>query len=193
MTKKIGKLFICLGTICLLCAVGLIVYNSFEEKKSEQYASSLLETLKEKMNDESDLNGDSEMKLIEIDGYDSIGILSIPSLGLEFPVLTDWSYEKLKKAPCLYFGSYYDENFVIAAHNFQSHFGRLKELQERDLITFQDNNGNIYYYEVILIETLTKFATEEMITSGFDLTLYTCTLGGANRVTVRCNQVAIAK
>ena len=145
MTKKIGKLFICLGTICLLCAVGLIVYNSFEEKKSEQYASSLLETLKEKMNDESDLNGDSEMKLIEIDGYDSIGILSIPSLGLEFPVLTDWSYEKLKKAPCLYFGSYYDENFVIAAHNFQSHFGRLKELQERDLITFQDNNGNIYY------------------------------------------------
>ncbi len=30
-------------------------------------------------------------------------------------------------------------------------------------------------------------ARNEMITSGFDLSLYTCTPGGSNRVTVRCN------
>ena len=32
-------------------------------------------------------------------------------------------------------------------------------------------------------------ATEEMITSGFDLSLYTCTTAGSSRVTVRCNVV----
>jgi sortase A len=47
----------------------------------------------------------------------------------------------------------------------------------------------VYYYEVVLLETLPKDATKEMITSGFDLSLYTCTPGGANRVTVRCNAV----
>ena len=40
-----------------------------------------------------------------------------------------------------------------------------------------------------LLETLAENATEEMITSGFDLSLYTCTTGGGSRVTVRCNTV----
>ena len=102
-------------------------------------------------------------------------------------VLTDWSYAKLKKAPCHYYGSYYEKDFVIAAHNYKSHFGRLSELQTGDIVFFTDMNGETYYYEVALLETLPKEATKEMITGGFDLSLYTCTPGGASRVTVRCN------
>ena len=49
-------------------------------------------------------------------------------------------------------------------------------------------NGGVYSYKVVLTETLPKEATEEMIASGFDLSLYTCTLGGGNRVTVRCEK-----
>ena len=127
-----------------------------------------------------------EMKTIEIGGYGYIGILSIPSLGLELPVMTDWSYAKLKKAPCHYYGSCYESDFVIAAHNYKSHFGRLSKLQQGDPILFTDAVGQVHRYEVVLLETLPKTATLEMITSGFDLSLYTCTLGGASRVTVRC-------
>lgn len=190
MSKKIGAFFITLGILCLLGAVGLIVYNSIEEKNSEKYASSLLDEFNDKM-DESTHDNDleTEMKTIEIGGYESIGILSIPVLELEFPVLKDWDYKKLKKAPCLYYGTYYEKDFVIAAHNYKSQFGRLKELKANDLIIFKDVNGNIYCYEVVLIETLSKYATDEMVTSGFDLSLYTCTIGGSNRVTVRCNKI----
>ena len=105
------------------------------------------------------------------------------------PVLTDWSYAKLKKAPCLYYGSYYEKDFVIAAHNYKSHFGRLSTLKKGDVVIFTNVDGVARYYEVALLETLPKNATEEMITSGFDLSLYTCTLGGGSRVTVRCNLV----
>jgi sortase A len=110
-------------------------------------------------------------------------------LELELPVLTEWSYAKLKIAPCHYFGTCYEENFVIAAHNYQSHFGRLSELQAGDLILFTDISGMVHYYEVVLLETLPGYATEEMIASGFDLSLYTCTPGGASRVTVRCKTI----
>ena len=103
------------------------------------------------------------------------------------PVLTDWSYAKLKKAPCHYYGSYYEKDFVIAAHNYKSHFGRLSKLQAGDIVVFTDVSGTVHYYEVVILETLPKNATKEMITSGFDLSLYTCTPGGSNRVTVRCN------
>ncbi|MBQ1279282.1 MAG: sortase, partial [Clostridia bacterium] len=118
--------------------------------------------------------------------YDCIGILSIPALDLELPVLTDWSYAKLKKAPCHYYGSCYEKDFVIAAHNYKAHFGRLSELQVGDLVVFTDVSGTAHYYEVVILETIPKNATKEMITSGFDLSLYTCTLGGGSRITVRC-------
>ena len=103
------------------------------------------------------------------------------------PVLTDWSYAKLKKAPCHCYGTYYEKDFVIAAHNYKAHFGRLSELQAGDVVVFTDVSGTAHHYEVVILETLPKNATKEMITSGFDLSLYTCTLGGGSRVTVRCN------
>jgi len=58
-----------------------------------------------------------EMPTIKVDEYDCIGILSIPVLKLELPVLADWSYKNPKKAPCHYYGMYYGKDFVIAAHN----------------------------------------------------------------------------
>lgn len=131
-----------------------------------------------------------QMQTVTVGAYDSIGVLAIPVLKLELPVLTDWNYEKLKSAPCHYYGSCYEADFVIAAHNYPSHFSRLSQLQAGDLVIFTDVTGENHYYEVILLETLVATATEEMITSGFDLSLYTCTPGGASRVTVRCNVIS---
>ena len=130
-----------------------------------------------------------EMATVKVEGYDCIGILDIPVLKLQLPVLADWSYAKLKIAPCQYYGTYYEKDFVIAAHNYKAHFSRLSELRPGDPVIFTDVNGTARRYEVILLETLPKEATKEMITSGFDLSLYTCTVGGANRVTVRCSSV----
>ena len=138
---------------------------------------------------ETPITPPKEMARIKVDGYDCIGILTIPALDLKLPVLTDWSYTKLKKAPCHYYGSYYEKDFVIAAHNYKAHFRRLSELQAGDIVLFTDVSGKDYFYEVVLLETLPKDATKEMITSGFDLSLYTCTPGRASRVTVRCSAV----
>ena len=88
---------------------------------------------------------------------------------------------------------YYETDFVIAAHNYAAHFGRLSELCPGDIVIFTDVQGVEHYYEVVLLETLPPTATKAMITSGFDLSLYTCTPGGGNRVTVRCSAKNISK
>ena len=212
MRKGFGVCCIILGICCLIASVGLIAYNHWEEEHAQNVSENILQdvrenildntreesTSKESTSEESDqdepveipVDLPQEMLTADVDGYDCIGVLSIPVLELELPVLTDWSYEKLKIAPCHYFGSYFEENFVIAAHNYQSHFGRLSALQPKDLVLFTDISGKVYCYEVVLLETLPGSATEEMITSGFDLSLYTCTPGGASRVTVRCNAIS---
>lgn len=202
MRKWLGTVCVTLGVICLLGAIGFVVYNRWEDDHAAQMTQTLLSDVQLAMRDETPTHtpadttqsghweaGSGTMATIQVDGYACIGILSIPALELELPVLENWSYTKLKQAPCRYYGSYYESDFVIAAHNYQAHFGRLSALQNGDIIIFTDVTGVAYYYEVVLLETLPKEATEEMITSGFDLSLYTCTPGGANRVTVRCNTV----
>ena len=195
MRKWIGAICVFLGALCILSAVGIAVYNRWEDKNAEKTAQSLLEDVQsviEEKQPEQPLPDDTEtipteMAIVKVGDYDCIGVLSIPVLNLELPVLADWSYAKLKKAPCHYYGTYYEKDFVIAAHNYQTHFGRLSQLQAGDIVIFTDVTGADHCYEVVLLETLPKEATREMIASGFALSLYTCTPGGASRVTVRCN------
>ena len=207
MRKFLGFGCIAMGFLCLLIAVGFVFYNKYEETQGGKTSEVLLQDLQVSMQEvhqteaapedipeeDSDeimaVQGSVEMGTAPVGNYDGIGILSIPVLNVELPVLTNWSYEKLRKAPCHYYGSCYESDFVIAAHNYRSHFGRLSQLVAGDLVLFTDVEGTVHCYEVVLIETLPPTATEEMLTSGFDLSLYTCTPGGANRVTVRCSRV----
>lgn len=129
------------------------------------------------------------MPTVEIDGLRYIGVLEIPSLGLELPVNTEWSYPYLKKSPCRYYGSAYMDNLVIAAHNYTSHFGLLKNLEAGAEVRFTDVDGNVFVYEVVEVEILAPTAIEEMLDDTWDLTLFTCTYGGRTRVTVRCMRV----
>ena len=196
MRKWIGVICVFLGVLCILSAIGFVAYNRWEDMNAKDVAQDFLEDVQSIINEEQSeqpLLNDTKMATVEVDGYDCIGILSVPVLDLELPVLTDWSYAKLKKAPCHYYGSYYEKDFVIAAHNYKSHFGRLSKLQAGDIVVFTDVSGTVHYYEVVILETLPKNATKEMITSGFDLSLYTCTLGGGRRLTVRCNAVQDSK
>ena len=113
-------------------------------------------------------------------------MVEIPSLELSLPVMSDWSYPQLKKAPCRYVGSVYSHDVVICGHNYDRHFGRLKELVPGDEVRFTDMDGNVFRYSVCAVEQLAKTAVEEMQTGDWDLTLFTCTKGGVMRVTVRC-------
>lgn len=199
--RKFGICCIILGFLCMLTAGGWILYNQWEAKNAADASSALLQELQEQQalqepqiskapkNPEKEEEKLREMPVAQVSGYDCIGVLSIPALELELPVLDDWTYEKLKLAPCLYHGSYYEGDFVIAGHNYEGHFKKLSQLQAEDLIVFTDISGGEHLYEVALLETLPADATEAMITAGFDLSLYTCTPGGGSRVTVRCNAI----
>lgn len=130
-----------------------------------------------------------EMPVKSVDGTDYIGYLELPAVSLELPVISAWSDAAAKLAPCRYAGTAYIGNFVIAGHNYKGHFRRLKELQAGDLVLFTDMDGNTFSYEVLALETLSPQAVDEMLDETWDLTLFTCTVGGENRLAVRCERL----
>lgn len=133
-------------------------------------------------------NPHKEMPVQSIDGQDYIGILEIPSYELHLPIISEWSYRRLKIAPCRYHGSAYTDDLVIAAHNYKSHFGNLQNLKEGDTVIFTDMDGNIFHYQVVEREILAPTDIQAMEAGDWNLTLFTCTIGGADRVTVRCDR-----
>jgi len=194
------RLFI-IGTILIASAALLFLYNTKTDSDAQIRSSGIVEQIHEASENYKDISSpeqlipdyilvpEIEMPSAEIDGNLYIGTLTLPDLDLELPVMGDWSYPKLKIAPCLYSGSIYEHNAVIAAHNYNSHFGRLPELDYDSNIIFTDIEGNRFYFAVVVKEVLDPKSTEDMINSGFDLSLYTCTLSGTSRYTVRCSLI----
>lgn len=206
--SKWGKYFARIGLLCLLAALGLTAYNIWSDAQAGKITDSVLQQMKQAQDyaanspvvtDPSEeeipdyiLNPEMDMPVQEINGQDYIGTLEIESFGLSLPVISEWSYPRLRIAPCRYTGSAYLNNMVIAAHNYTSHFGQLKNLSQGDLITFTDVDGNVFYYQVSEIEILSPYSIQEMTSGEWDLTLFTCTIGGQTRVTVRCEQMETA-
>lgn len=133
-----------------------------------------------------DTEGTSWMAVIPVDGNTYIGVLEIPKLELQLPVMSQWSYPKLRIAPCRYQGTAAEGNLIIAGHNYERHFGNLKNLKAGEKVTFTDVEGNAYAYQVQKVEQLEPTDIQKMEAGDWDLTLFTCTVGGRYRVVVRC-------
>ena len=120
--------------------------------------------------------------------------VNFPDLGIELPVQSEWSYPALKISPCRYKGSILTGDLILAAHNYQSHFGRIQELNTGAEILLTDGNGEVHHYEVVQTEIIPGQDVEAMefgSAENWDLTLFTCTLSGQSRVTVRAVEKTI--
>lgn len=205
MPKKAGIAFVIAGAVLILSALSLFLFNRYEDAQARQEAENLLplvqsaietkketeppQTLTEPEETAPEETLAPEMPAVEIDGYEYVGYITIPDLEIELPIMAEWDYTRLKIAPCRQFGSSRTDDLVIAAHNYMSHFGRLKELAEGASVTFTDMDGIENSYTVVSVETLGPTEVDAVQNSGYDLVLYTCTPGGATRVTVFCSRV----
>ena len=211
MKSKVGIFCIVLGGALLLGALILALCNMYQDAAAGNAAAEVLpqlvEQIKGKPEEEPTAPGgeefpelqlqvpvdllteaDKKMAEREIDGHVYIGYLTIPALGLELPIMSSWSYAKLRIAPCRYSGSVRGEDLVLMAHNYKKHFGKLSQLSIGDSLTFTDVDGVTTGYRVVATDILQPTAVEEITDGTYDLTLFTCTYGGATRVTVYCDK-----
>ena len=194
-----------LGAALVLGALALLLYNRLEARQAEQSAAGTLPQLLQSIEavpdsyessfeyvpsaQQEDAPGERyslTMPVVEVDGYGYLGVLVLPTLELELPVMSEWDYDRLKLAPCRYSGSIPSEDFVIAGHNYDGHFGTLHRLSVGDAVLFVDMAAKTYRFTVSAIETLAPTDVDAMTAGEYPLTLFTCTFGGQNRVAVRC-------
>ncbi|MBR2048090.1 MAG: sortase [Oscillospiraceae bacterium] len=192
--QKRGIALIVAGVIMILCAVGMHRMEQKQDELTGENSRVLLNQLhREKISiqlpDEPDQpesqTEPTEMPVEEILGYDLIGTIRVPEVGLELPVQYGWSKELLNVAPCRYSGSLSDSDLILMGHNYRSQFYSLLQAEQGMVVEFVELNGEIHRYTVS--ETLTLRGSEgELLPSDYPLTLFTCTPGGQSRFVVRC-------
>jgi len=204
--KKRAKILIGAGCVLLSASLALAVNNQVETVQAAKSAQSVAQAflsnksvlearvIEVSANDDNSLHetgaetpAPAPAEPVVIDGQKYIGLLSIPTLGLNLPVNNDLTLAQLRKTPCRYYGEESADNLIIAAHNYNTHFGKIGALKPGDSVNLTDAGGVTQAYAVSEILTLPGNAADEMKRPGdWDLTLFTCNYAGTERVTVRC-------
>lgn len=189
--NKFSKYLIILGILCILLSITLYIKNKYQELDTGKKSKEILDIIETKINvsDKEEIKSNTEDLVLNISGYDYIGVISIPSLNIKLPIMRETDYDRLAISPCKYYGNINTNDLVLCAHDYVNQFGKISNLKEDDIIIITDVLGNNYVYKVVLTEELNPKDITNMIDSPFDLTLYTCSYGALKRITVRCNRI----
>lgn len=219
---KHSLLLITTGVILVLAALLLVSFNLWDNHRAGETANATLRILEreitaiqeqEQEQARPPITDTSEPKpayndtaspepaaRLRVNGYDCIGIIDIPCLEIRLPVLAEWDNRRLKTAPCLYSGSWQEDNMVICGHNYRRHFAPIKSIPKGADVFFETADGQVLHYVVSHRETVKPTAVSSMIentaavgedgsTKDWNLTLFTCSTGGRTRCAVRCVRV----
>ena len=129
--------------------------------------------------------------------YSIDATLNIPRLGINYPVLADWSEELLKISLNKYWGPEPNEvgNYCIVGHNYRSGkmFGNLPAITNGDIIELTDTKyGRTIKYEVYdrkQINPDDTSCTSQLTGGKKEITLITCKEYGTQRLVVKAREV----
>ena len=180
-----------LGTIILIVLIAMKQLNSMENEKENE---EVLETFSnvEIQNSET----------VQLKGYNVIGIVSIPKIDIQYPILAietsnpEETKEPMRYGIVKYWGGNVNDygNLSIAGHNNYNGtmFGKTKKLELGDIVELTDLTKATMQYEIYDIfvtdpNDVSILATNDETIR--EVTLITCTNGNRERLILKAKQI----
>ena len=210
--KKMYKMQFIMSVIFVFLFSGWYVYSEVQKNACEAVSQDILNdiSMDNTISDKPLVVALDDTEVVEnnaqvLDGkytdeygntYTYESILSIPSLGIEYPVLSETSEELLKISINKFWGGSPNSvgNYCIVGHNYKSGkmFGKLSQMKSGDIIKLTDLSGKTLEYKVYdrYVVDPENVACTIQITKGLkEVTLITCTNGGKQRLIIKCREV----
>ena len=221
--KKLYKIefFISVLLICLLSSY--YIYAEYDRNKTEEVSQEILSQTMDNTTKTADkdpiiivlseaeaneqaedepIQSQSSDKITTVDGitYSVDSFITIPKIGISYPVLSETSDELLE----ISVNRYWPEpnklkpnevgNYCIVGHNYRNGkmFGRLSELEDGDIVQLEDTTGRTLQYQVYrkyVVEPTDTTCTSQLTNGRKELTLITCTNYGTQRLIVKCREM----
>lgn len=214
--KKIYQFAFFISIICVFMLSSYYIYAEYDRNKSEEVSQEILAGIDDTIINEDDgilrvaLEEDDQEQDVIIEkqnnenkyvtqsgqSYTTEAVLNIPSLGINYPVLSETSEELLKISLNKFWGPSPNEvgNYCIVGHNYKNKkmFGKLSEIKNGDIVELTDNSGKTVKYTVYnkyVVEPDDISCTSQLTNGNKEVTLITCTNYGKQRLVVKARQV----
>ncbi len=140
----------------------------------------------------------NEQKSVASDGtvYYTIGVINIPSIKVNYPILSTYSDALLKISPCKFHGPNPNEvgNLCIAGHNYKNSkfFSKVPNLKNGDKIEIKDLSGRTITYSVydkFIVDPDELECTSQLTNGKREVTLITCTNDNKRRYIIKAREI----
>lgn len=198
---KIYKAIFYMLLIAAVVVIGIIIYKYGSNQKNEKESQEAVAAFSNIDFSKNEEESGSEIQL-EYKGYKVIGIVKIPKINIEYPILEIGNIdpENAKKPMKLSIIKYWGENvndygnLSIAGHNNKdgTMFGKTKKLQKGDIVELTDLKGQTIQYSIYDIfvtdpnDVSILLPKDELIR---EVTLITCTNGNKQRLILKAKEV----
>ena len=215
MKSKIYKAIVLILALIVIFLFGCIIYKYNQRQANEKESKQVLEEFSKITENNQNENNNTEQETnldtnddnqkntkIKMQGYDVIGTIKIPKIGIEYPILSietsnpEETKKPLKYSIVRYWGGEVNSygNLSIAGHNNYdgTMFGKAKNLEVGDKVELKDLNNQTIEYQIYR-----KFVTNPndisvLITENVqirEVTLITCTQGNRERLILKAKEV----
>lgn len=194
MKAKIYKIIFCILIISIILVIGLILIKNMQSNENEKRNQEVVEVF-------SSANSTQKQELT-LNGYKVIGIIKIPAIDLEYPILEmdvsnpEEAKEPMRLAIIKYWGGDVNEygNLSLAGHNNYNGtmFGKTKNLKIDDIVELTDlNNQTIQYkiYDIFKTDPNDVTILETKDETIREVTLITCTNGNRERLILKAKEI----
>lgn len=196
--KKITvyKTILVMLVITALVLATFIIKKYIEGNKIESNIQSVLQEIKkEKQSNPNQIDVIKEIDE-EIEGYKVVGIINIPKINIEYPILEKTNKESLKLSITKFWGEKINQkgNVVLAGHNNLNNkmFGKIDKLENGDIIELTDSQMVTVKYQVFdkyIIDPNDINCIFPIEENTREVTLITCTNRDKNRLVVKAREI----
>ena len=195
MKLKIYKIIFIILIIILIILFGKIISKTIENHNYDIENHKTVEAF-------SEITQKGENEEVLLQGYKVIGIVNIPKINIEYPILEignidpENAKEPMKISIIKYWGEKVNDygNLSIAGHNNKSGtmFGKTKKLNKGDIVELTDLEGQMIQYAIYDIFTTTPNDVNILLSKNEnvrEVTLITCTNGNKQRLILKAQEI----
>lgn len=192
--KKVYNILLAIILLAIIVVVAMIIIKYAGNSKNEYEVSKMIESIKEEVAKEEQEEYQEEIEM-EYKGYKVVGIIKIPKIDLEYPILSETTNASMKLSITKFWGNGVNKigNLSLAGHNNYdgTMFGKTKNLEIGDTIELTDMYNITRRYTIY-----DKFITDPNDISiieadnfgSREVTLITCSNGNKERLIIKARE-----
>lgn len=195
MKLKIYKILLVILIILAIIVSFFVITKYINMNKVENDAKQIIENINIELQNNNNNEPIKEIKQ-EIHGNKVVGIIRIPKIELEYPIIETTSIETLKLSITKFWGNQINEigNVTLAGHNNLNGtmFGKTKKLEKGDIIELTDVQNVTLKYEIFdkyVIDPNDIKCILPVEENTREVTLITCTNGNKNRLIIKAREI----